>query len=149
MGALWALSRLGGGMSSIKATQVPRLRESPCPLRGRQQGGENQGASGSHQNPKRKPRGSKEQGHVLFLATNNGKLLPEWCKFCLITVRPFPGGRGREEFLQLSLRWRGRTQKKAKPGGQGKGVSANQQSPQHRWPAAVEPPAVSRYASTG
>lgn len=93
MGALWALS-WGGGVSSIKATHMPRLWESPCLPRGRQQGRGNQGASGSHRNPKRKPRGSKEQVHVLFLATNNGKLLPEWCKFCLITLRPFPGGPG-------------------------------------------------------
>lgn len=45
--------------------------------------------------PKRKTTGSEEQGHALFLATDDGKLLPEWSKFCFITLRTFPGSPGK------------------------------------------------------
>jgi hypothetical protein len=67
-------------------------------------------ASGSHKSPKRKHMHSKEgQAHTLFLASNDGKLLAEQCKFCFITLSTFPGsqvalegtgkGKGTEEDL--------------------------------------------------
>ena len=64
--------------------RIPTPAES---LRGEGTGGK----AAPTETPKRKPTGSEEQGHILFLATDDGKLLPEWSKFCFITLRTFPG----------------------------------------------------------